>query len=157
MITKKAEYAISILVELAIREEDGYVPSRYIAASCGVPPNLMGQIVSDLVRAGWVEASRGPSGGIKLCHDPQSLSLKAVIELFDGPMAIKRCLVSDQECAKRTDCKLRGVWMEAQGKMLEVLERVAIADLTSTISRSTPISSAEGSPGMHKPSKSSLP
>lgn len=135
MITRKAEYAISILVELGLRDDGKYVPSRCIAEARGVPVNLVGQIVSELVQAGWVEALRGPSGGVRLSCDPRNLSLREVIQLFDGPMVIKRCLVSEQECDRTNGCDLRHIWLEAQQRMLEVLDRATIWDLISTSRR----------------------
>ena len=129
MVTKKAEYAISTLAELATRRHEGYIASRTISDFRRIPPNLIAQIVSVLRRAGLVAAVRGPSGGIRLITDPQKISVKRVIELFDGPMGVARCMVREGFCENQPSCPLRGVWAVAQRRMLEVLEDTTIADL----------------------------
>ncbi|HAI21251.1 MAG TPA: hypothetical protein DCM14_05075 [Clostridiales bacterium UBA8153] len=129
MVTKKAEYAISTLAELAKRRHEGYIASRTISDFRRIPPTLIAQIVSVLRRAGLVAAVRGPSGGIRLLTDPNEISVKEVVELFDGPMGVSRCMVREGLCENQPTCPLRGVWAVAQRRMLEVLEDTTIADL----------------------------
>lgn len=129
MITKKAEYAISALVELAKLAPGTQVTTREIARRRNIPANLIMPLVSSLREAGWVNSSRGPGGGIKLSRNPADITLRQVIELYDGPISIIRCLLQDSPCRNQTDCSLRNVWAEAQLKMLEVLERVTVKEL----------------------------
>ena len=129
MITKKAEYAINILAELARREKDRFYPSGEIAARYGAPPNLVPQIVSRLQKEGLLLSARGPSGGIQLTMDPEDISLKMVIELFDGPIGLTRCLAQQDYCQKSGYCPLHSIWKRTQGRMLSELEETSIKDL----------------------------
>lgn len=129
MITKKAEYAISTLTELANLEPGAQITTREIAQRRRIPANLIVQLISSLREASWVTSTRGPGGGITLACNPAEISLRQVIELYDGPIGITRCLLQDQPCHNQVECSLRGVWAEAQSKMLEVLERVTIKEL----------------------------
>lgn len=130
-ITKKAEYAIITLAAMARGPGDqpGYVSSQLLASQAGVPPNLIAQTVAELRRAGWVEARRGPGGGVRLVQDPRRITLRQVIELVEGPMGLTRCLTGRGLCDNRDSCQLRGIWSEAQARMLEVLDRVTVEDL----------------------------
>ncbi len=139
-VTKKAEYAISVLTDLARRGANGYVASREIAHAQKIPVNLIAQLVSALGKAGLVEAARGPSGGIRLLADPARVSLRQVIELVDGPVGITRCMVREGFCENQPRCPLRGVWATAQSRMLEVLDETTIADLV----RAAGVLAAEG-------------
>ncbi len=129
MITKKAEYAISTLAELANLDAGAQITTKEIAQRRRIPANLIVQLVSSLREAGWVISTRGPGGGIALACNPADISLRQVIELYDGPIGITRCLLQDGPCHNQVECSLRGVWAEAQSKMLEVLERVTIKEL----------------------------
>ncbi|MGM0652319.1 MAG: RrF2 family transcriptional regulator [Bacillota bacterium] len=129
MITKKAEYAIIILTELASHPKGSVVTSKAIAEKRGIPANLVVQLLSVTRNAGWTVGARGPSGGIKLNVDPSEINMRQVIEAVDGPIGITRCLFSDKPCQDKTHCSLRGIWSEAQQKMLSVLENVTIRDL----------------------------
>lgn len=132
MITKKAEYAISTLVELASLEPGEQITTREIAQRRRIPANLIVQLVSTLREAGWVSSTRGPGGGITLSANPAELSLRKVIELYDGSIGITRCLMQDRPCNNQVECSLRGIWAEAQAKMVDVLERVTILELAET-------------------------
>ncbi|HOL17706.1 MAG TPA: Rrf2 family transcriptional regulator [Bacillota bacterium] len=129
MITKKAEYAITTLTELAKLKPGEQITTREIARRRNIPINLIVQLVSTLRDAGWVASTRGPGGGIMLACNPDHISLRQVIELYDGPISITRCLLQDGPCHNQVECSLRGVWAEAQEKMLEVLEGVTIKKL----------------------------
>ncbi len=129
MITRKAEYAIIILTELASHPKGTVITSKKIAEKRAIPANLVVQLLAATRAAGWTYGTRGPSGGIKLTVDPAEINMRQVIEAVDGPIGITRCLFSDKPCRDKTHCSLRGVWSEAQGKMLSVLEDVSIEDL----------------------------
>lgn len=130
LVTRKSEYAISALVELARRKGE-WVTSREISQRQGIPPTLIPQLLARMGQAGWVEGKRGPSGGVRLRRDPGEISLREVVELWEGPLGLTRCLAQDGYCQNQTSCPLRGVWARAQRKMLEVLEETTIEDLAA--------------------------
>ncbi len=130
MITKKAEYGIIILTELARAVKGKRIPARKIVRKRHVPDNLILPLIGVLREAGWVQTTRGPAGGVALIRDPDGITLREVIELFDGPMGITRCLLRDLPCRDQTSCPLRRIWFRAQNKMLEVLEETTIASLS---------------------------
>jgi len=132
MISKKAEYAVKILVELARRDRDIFLSSREIARAHEIPVTLVAQLVSQLQKNGLIESSRGAKGGIRLAVDPRSLSLKQVVEIFDGQLGISRCLKSEGYCEKTGYCPLHEIWKKAQEKMLQELEETSILQLSKS-------------------------
>jgi len=129
MITKKAEYAIIILTELASHPAGTIITSKEIAGKRSIPVNLVVQLLAILNKAGWTSGTRGPAGGIRLSSNPEAINLRDVIELIDGPIGITRCLFSDIPCQHKTQCSLRGIWAKAQQNMLSVFEEVTIREL----------------------------
>jgi Rrf2 family protein len=129
MITKKAEYAVIILTELAAHLPGATITSREIASRRSIPVNLVVQLLAVLKEAGWTEGTRGPAGGIRLIADPGTINLRAVIEAVDGPIGITRCLFSSKPCRDQQHCSLRGIWSRAQQEMLKVLEEATIREL----------------------------
>lgn len=129
-ITKKAEYAITILLDLACQPDNEFIPCREIAERQGIPSTFVPQIVSILSRIGWVEGMRGPGGGVRSSVDLGDLTVREIIETVDGPISITRCLLDDDIlCSNRPHCPLHNVWVRAQDAMLEVLEKTTIRDL----------------------------
>ncbi len=129
MITKKAEYAVIILTELAAHPPGTTITSKEIAARRSIPVNLVVQLLAVLKEAGWTEGTRGPAGGIRLLADPQNINLREVVEAVDGPIGITRCLFSSEPCREQSSCSLRGIWSRAQQEMLKVLEEATIKEL----------------------------
>lgn len=138
MITKKAEYAIIILTELASHPEGTSVTSKEIANNRSIPVNLVVQLLAVLKEAGWIAGMRGPSGGIILTANPEEINLRQVIEAVDGPIGITRCLFSSLPCRDQINCPLRNIWSEAQQAMLKVLQNATISDLTQQLSAGKP-------------------
>lgn len=133
MITKKAEYAIIALADLAALPPDQKTTTREIVARRQIPPNLLAQILPELRAAGWIKSTRGAGGGVFLCKDPAQITLRDTIELIDGPIKITRCLFQGKPCGNKPSCPLRDVWKEAQGKMMHVFEKTTIKKLSDRI------------------------
>lgn len=134
MFTKKAEYAINILAELASRQADRFYPSREIAAVHATPPNLVPQLVSTLQKSGLIQSARGSAGGIRLLADPTKITLRQVVELFDGPVGVTRCLTQPDYCVRSGFCPLHSIMGQIQEKIISELERVTIKDLADAYS-----------------------
>lgn len=127
-ITKKSEYAVSALVELAQYPKE-FISSKIIASRQEIPVNFLPQIIAQLGVPGWVVGVRGPGGGVRLEVDPKTITIKDVIELIEGPIAISRCLTNDLVCPREGRCPMRPVWEEAQEAFVAVLKKRTIADL----------------------------
>lgn len=129
MITKKAEYAVIALVDLAVQQNGLKTTTREIVERRKIPPNLIAQLLPKLRDAGWLQSARGAGGGVFLVKDPAQITLREVIELIDGPLKITRCLFADMPCGDKLSCPLRDVWEKAQDNMLHVFEKTTIKDL----------------------------
>ncbi|MGI5823573.1 MAG: RrF2 family transcriptional regulator [Dethiobacteria bacterium] len=133
MITKKAEYAIIALADLAALPSGQKTTTREIVDRQAIPSNLLAQLLPVIRDAGWVESTRGAGGGVSLCKNPAQITLREAIELIDGPITITRCLFQDSPCGNKTSCPLRDVWKEAQEKMLTVFEKTTVAELATRL------------------------
>ncbi|MGI6307012.1 MAG: RrF2 family transcriptional regulator [Dethiobacteria bacterium] len=136
MITKKAEYAVIALADLAALPHGQKTTTREIVERRKIPPNLLAQLLPVMRDAGWIKSTRGAGGGVFLCKDPAQITLRAAIELIDGPITITRCLFQSMPCGDKPSCPLRDVWKEAQEKMLHVLEKTTIQELAARIAAS---------------------
>ncbi len=130
-VTKKSEYAISALVELALHPDE-YISSREIARRQNIPPNFLPQIIATLGSRGWVEGVRGPGGGVKLLTSPSQITVREVVELIEGPVAITRCLMREGGCAQLGRCPLHSIWAQAQEALLKVLGDTTLRDVVNS-------------------------
>ncbi len=128
-IGSKLEYALKVLIELACQEKEELIPSRSIAQACDIPQNYIPQIISALSKRGWIESSRGPSGGIRLSTSSHEITVKDVVEALDNRLIVKECLFSHKLCQQSQSCPLFPLWNKIQDRVTEVIEDTTIADL----------------------------
>ncbi len=129
-ITKKGEYAMRALVDLAINYKKGLRQVHDIVREEKIPEKFLEQILIILKNAGLVKSKRGIGGGYYLNKPPEEISLSEVIRLVDGPLSPIECVGnSNINCPKEITCGIRTVMVEVENATVEILNRVTLADL----------------------------
>ena len=100
-ITQESDYALRILHELA--KQDGITDAKTLSEKTSVTPRFTLKILHKLVRGAIVSSYKGVNGGYKLNRSANEITLKEVIELIDGPIAIARCIGIDEGCSLNQD------------------------------------------------------
>ena len=86
-VSKKGEYGIRALCQLAERQGEGVVQIREIARLESIPRKFLEGILLQMKSAGLVRSRRGVEGGYALARPPEDITLGEVIRLLDGPLA----------------------------------------------------------------------
>ena len=131
-LTRRGEYAIRAMYDLAIYEVEGTTYSKEIARRQQIPPKYIAQILLDLSRAGLVYTTRGAHGGVRLARSADEISLRAIIEAIEGPISLNICLLREGECEKEDDCPIHEIWVKVQGDMLKTLTGTTLTALKSS-------------------------
>jgi len=131
MITKRVEYLLLTLLDLARHKNEGYVLSRDVASRQDIPAKYMPQIMAILTKKGWVDSARGAGGGVRLAVDPKSLTVQEVIDVSGDPLLVKECALNTGKCPKQDSCPLHGLWQRAQESLDHTMRGTTIADLLS--------------------------
>lgn len=130
-VSSKGHYGLLALAELA----DNYkvrraVQVKEIANNQQIPLQYLGQIMVMLRRGHLVHAARGPSGGYNLARPPETISVKEILSVLEGP-AVGLELRAQME--SRSDSKvtqrLLETWARGVSAMETVLEETTLADL----------------------------
>ena len=100
-ITLESDYALRILTAMAGYE--GVTDAKTISNDTSVTIRFTLKILHKLVQGDLVQSFKGVNGGYKLKKSPKEITLKKVIELIDGPIAIARCLDSGESCSLNCD------------------------------------------------------
>ena len=79
LISTKGTYALSVMIDLAEHEKDGYIALGDIAERQGMSKKYLEAIIKDLVKAQMVKGVRGKGGGYKLNVDPEKCTAWDVI------------------------------------------------------------------------------
>ncbi len=89
-LSRKGEYAIKALLELASADASG-TTSADIARKAQIPEPFLNQIMLTLKNAGLLRSRRGARGGYVLNRGPEAIIIGDVARLMDGPLAPIPC------------------------------------------------------------------
>jgi Rrf2 family iron-sulfur cluster assembly transcriptional regulator len=127
-VTRKSDLAVQILKVLSERDER--IKGPELAELVGSTVGFVPQVITPLVRAGWVRSDPGPTGGYALVVDPARLSVLQVIEAVEGPTESGRCVLADRPCSQTGPCTLHEPWTRARAMLLGELQRASIAEVS---------------------------
>jgi len=128
-VSKKCQYALRALFELAWRNNGQPVKTSNIARGQGMSLRFTEIILNELKHGGFVESKRGSEGGYMLARDARDLTVGQVIEYVQGPISF----VPDAKGA--SDGVLLGseafsrLWQEVEGAVSAVCGSRTFADL----------------------------
>ena len=128
-ITRQTEYAIRGLQELIRRNGEAPVQLKLIANSCEVSEAFLAKIFQMLAQAGIVKSHRGVKGGFSLDRDPATITLREIVEICEGGIALNHCLRKIDPCTNAATCPVAGVWRQAQDALTSALDRTSMADV----------------------------
>lgn len=126
LYSKTAKYAVLALAEVARRDTDGLVSTRQIAEATSSPYPLLAKIVNQLHRSGFVKATRGKQGGIKLARPASEITIKDVVVALDGPAIFNDCPLFLDPCDCSKPCTLHAIWRPARDAVVDFLEKTTI-------------------------------
>jgi Rrf2 family protein len=128
-ITRATDYAVRVMVQLAMLPEGQRMPLTALAAVTGVRATFLSKILQRLVHQGLVSSHRGTGGGFCLKALPANVTLLQVIESMEGPTQLNVCLGEGPNCARKSWCGVHPIWRNAQSSLTAVLGGVSIAQL----------------------------
>jgi Rrf2 family nitric oxide-sensitive transcriptional repressor len=127
-LTRFTDYSLRVLMHLGL-QENGRVTIREISESYNISRNHLMKVVSLLTRMGYLDARRGPGGGIALARPAIDICLADVIIDMEDDLNMVECFCSDGECVIAPVCELRNVLDKALTAYLDTLRDYTLADL----------------------------
>ena len=135
-LSKRGEYGLRALQELARRYGQGPVSNKELAEHSNIPPRFLEQILLVLKHGHIVQSQRGPEGGYYLARPPQQITLAEVIRLLDGPLAPIACASETAyqpcSCPDEAKCGLRRIMRRVRDVVADMMERTSLADLVES-------------------------
>jgi Rrf2 family nitric oxide-sensitive transcriptional repressor len=130
-LTKWTDYSLRVLLHCAAtRNRETPVTISEIAERHDISRSHLMKIVMTLSSLGWIESSRGRSGGIRLSVDPQHIHIGDVVRQTETDFHIVECFdEASNACRLNGRCKLKSVLKRASDSFLRELDQVTLADL----------------------------
>lgn len=127
-LTRFTDYSLRVLMYLGLKGEER-VTIREISDAYRISRNHLMKVVSNLTRTGYLDARRGPGGGITLARPAHEINLAHVVRDMEEDLNLVECFCAEGKCVITPVCGLRYVLGEALTAYLEELERHSLQDL----------------------------
>lgn len=129
-ISTKGRYALRLMLDLAINNTGEYIPLKLVSERQDISVKYLEQIITVLVKAGYVRGLRGSKGGYMLAGRPDDYTVGMILRLTEGSLAPVACLDEGMDYCDRTDeCITLGLWKELYDAINNVVDNTTLADL----------------------------
>ncbi len=139
-LSKKAEYALMALQDLAARPAEEAASAREIAERYGIPVELMAKVLQRLAKRHLLASHHGTRGGYHLARPAGRISVADVIEAIDGPVMVTACTSVDDDCDQYATCNIRDPLWRIKDQIVQALTSYTIEALAADEPPLVPIS-----------------
>ena len=80
ILRRNTDYALRMMVNLAMRWEEGLISTRAVSKKMDIPYHLACKLMQKLNKAHLIESNLGPNGGFKLKKAPSMMNLLEIKE-----------------------------------------------------------------------------
>ena len=127
-ITRYTDYSLRVLMYLALRDDE-LSTIQEISESYGISKNHLMKVVQALNNQGYLIASRGKNGGLRLNGDAADINIGTLVRDTEQDLALVECFSNKDNCAITPACHLKKVLAEALESFFEVLDQYTLEDL----------------------------
>ena len=126
------DYALRVLVYAAARPDQRCLTAD-VATAFGISRHHVVKVVNELQHLGYIETTRGRTGGFTLAQPPEHIRVGDVVRRTESAMVLVECFDRRMNtCPLARACGLKGALAEAFTAFLAVLDRYSIADMVAT-------------------------
>jgi len=129
-LTTKGRFAVTAMVDLAMRQTKGPVTLAAISERQRISLSYLEQLFGKLRRHNLVKSVRGPGGGYYLAVPQQEVSVADIIAAVDEPLDATQC-GGRENCLDDKRCMTHDLWATLNAKMYDYLSSVTLADLVA--------------------------
>jgi Rrf2 family iron-sulfur cluster assembly transcriptional regulator len=130
-LTTKGRFAVTAMVDLALRHGGGPVTLAEISSRQKISLSYLEQLFGKLRRHGLVDSVRGPGGGYRLAKDMAAISVAEVILAVDEPIDATQC-AGKENCRNEQKCLTHDLWATLNERIFEYLEAVTLRQLVDS-------------------------
>ena len=122
-ISTKGRYALRMMLDLAIHQNEGFVSLKDIADRQGISKKYLEQIVPLLNRTGMLRTNR-------LAKSPDAYTVGEILRLTEGDLAPVACLQGDiVNCERADHCITLPVWKGLYHVINDYLGHITLQDV----------------------------
>lgn len=130
IVSTKGRYALRVMLCLAQRGGEEYIPLKEIAEAEGISQKYLESIMTTLSKAGFVDAVHGKGGGYRLNRRPEEYTVGSILKLTEGNLAPVSCTSQGAAaCSRSSCCQTLPMWERLDKMINDFFEGITIAGL----------------------------
>ena len=127
-LTTKGRFAVTAMVDLALRHGGGPVTLAEISSRQKISLSYLEQLFGKLRRHQLVDSVRGPGGGYRLAKDMAAISVAEIILAVDEPIDATQC-AGKENCRDEQKCLTHDLWATLNERIFDYLGSVSLRQL----------------------------
>ncbi|MBP5987137.1 MAG: Fe-S cluster assembly transcriptional regulator IscR [Azonexus sp.] len=127
-LTTKGRFAVTAMMDLAMRGEEGPVALASISERQKISLSYLEQLFGKLRRHKLVDSVRGPGGGYCIAKPLELVPVAEIIRAVDEQLDATQC-GGRENCHDEHRCMTHDLWTTLNTKMFDYLASVTLADL----------------------------
>lgn len=131
-LTSKGRYAVTAMLDVAIKEHMGPVSLADISERQGISLSYLEQLFSKLRKNNLVSSVRGPGGGYKLGLTRDKISVAMIIDAVNESINIRKCSGKGGCTDDGVQCLTHSLWAQLSDRISSFLDDITLEELMSS-------------------------
>ena len=128
-VSTKGRYAMRVMLDLAENGGDGgFVSLKGIAERQEISVKYLEQIISVLLKAGYVESARGSTGGYRLAKKPEEYTFGDILRAAEGSLVPVSC-AEESRCTRSKRYRVCKYWKGLYEVINRYIDSVTLAEI----------------------------
>ena len=132
-LSKKADYSLIALKDLASSPAGTSSTARQIAARYDIPVEFMAKVLQRLAKHGLLASHQGKRGGYLLGRPAAEISVADVIRAIEGPVMVTACTDVNETCDQYSKCNVRDPLWRLKDRIIQALTSFTIDELARDV------------------------
>lgn len=130
-LSKKVEYGLIAIRDIAARSSGHVITAREIADTYKISYELLAKVLQKMAKAGLIVSHQGVHGGYTLARDPRDITVSRVINVIEGniPM-IAQCMVEGPDsCGVFDLCTIKSPLHKVQANIERAFDSMTLSEI----------------------------
>jgi Rrf2 family protein len=102
---------------------------KFLHKELELPYKYLTKLMTELVKKGLLNASRGRDGGFSLAMDANEIYLCDILEAIGESLESERCILGFEKCDSLNPCALHSKWVEPKNIIENMLTTTSLASI----------------------------
>ena len=129
LFRKDSSYAVRTLVYIAQQNQSAPISSTRVSRELGIPRNFLRRILSVLIRLGFLDATEGARGGVRLAKSPAQINVWEIIYGLQGDLKICNVFHGRELCKEQGGCVMQKRIVAIEKLVIKEFRKITIQKL----------------------------